>query len=329
MSAKNTCPQCSCTADSAQDKFCENCGFALTGSAVRVAQAAKMPSCPYCQAEPFACDADGFCGDCGKRLPACEPEDAEGGASFEADSKFAFYTHIGRRHHVNQDACAIDRFGEWALAAVADGVSSSHRGEDASAAAVGAWLAHAKMALAAGASPAQAMGQAIMAAHRAATALDYNPGLGMDEPESTIVAAIAKPGQATLGWVGDSRAYSVEKSLNGGRLLTRDDSWLASAIDAGIPEREANDDPQAHAITQCLGTRDEDPEPHVSQVTLAEGEGLLLCSDGLWNYFSEPADIASSVKANSDSALGACRELCGRSNAAGGRDNISVALWRP
>jgi serine/threonine protein phosphatase PrpC len=56
-----------------------------------------------------------------------------------------------------------------------------------------------------------------------------------------------------------------------------------------------------------------------------DGPGLvLLCSDGLWNYYPEPE--ALSAAAMDDTPLAAARRMVRMANEAGGHDNITVVL---
>jgi serine/threonine protein phosphatase PrpC len=59
----------------------------------------------------------------------------------------------------------------------------------------------------------------------------------------------------------------------------------------------------------------------------------VLCSDGLWNYLIDPAEFARTVRAHLADAAGApepllaaARSLTAFANAAGGSDNITVAI---
>ncbi len=134
---------------------------------------------------------------------------------------------------------------------------------------------------------------------------------------------------ATIAWVGDSRVYLLAGSAV--RLLTRDDSWLADMLEDGMmSDQDARADRRAHSITQCLGMRDAEIQIHARDIELAPGERLLVCSDGLWNYFDDPATLAQAVNAlPSDSkAIDICRHLVGLANHAGGRDNITVGVYR-
>ena len=57
---------------------------------------------------------------------------------------------------------------------------------------------------------------------------------------------------------------------------------------------------------------------------------LVVCSDGLWNYFPEPDDIADLIRtapADADARTLAW-DLVHHAIAAGGRDDITVAIAR-
>jgi serine/threonine protein phosphatase PrpC len=53
---------------------------------------------------------------------------------------------------------------------------------------------------------------------------------------------------------------------------------------------------------------------------------LVLCSDGLWNYFSRPEQLADLLAAAEDGALDGARRLVRAALDAGGGDNVAVAV---
>ena len=59
---------------------------------------------------------------------------------------------------------------------------------------------------------------------------------------------------------------------------------------------------------------------------------MLVCSDGLWNYCSEAADLSALFRQTAQETGSQPVALAGAlvdwANAQGGRDNISVALAR-
>jgi serine/threonine protein phosphatase PrpC len=62
------------------------------------------------------------------------------------------------------------------------------------------------------------------------------------------------------------------------------------------------------------------------RVSLAPGDRLLLCSDGLWDEISH-SDIAAML-ADSASTLELATRLVDTAIAAGGNDNITAVVYR-
>ena len=128
--------------------------------------------------------------------------------------------------------------------------------------------------------------------------------------------------------VGDSRAYLLPDAGNG-RLLTIDDSMAQVLIAGGTPRAEAEASKQAHSITKWLGKDSPDVTPRVGRAQVNGPGWLLVCSDGLWNYASEPAALAEQIAAaGSSDPHAVATHLVAFANAAGGQDNITVALAR-
>jgi serine/threonine protein phosphatase PrpC len=249
----------------------------------------------------------------------------------EIDERLAMVSDVGRRHAHNED-CGTVAKGEnnEALLVVADGVSTSFHSAGASAAAVRI----VKEMLQAACAPEEAMAvmkTAIAAAHEAIMAFQGGDNPDLDGPECTVVAARVSGKIVTIGWVGDSRAYLVTET--GEKLLTVDDSWVEEVVKAGLFTREeANSDRRAHSVTQVLGMKDGEVEVHVISTEIAPNETLLLCSDGLWNYFQRDGSLAgkiSEMKARLSADLTSnsiCQTLVEEANAQGGHDNITVAI---
>ncbi len=282
-------------------------------------------TCPRCGAP--VTPGDRFCADCGVRL--ADPGAASPGSRTEAlGPDLAGHTDPGRTHPANQDAFALSRTADGAVAVLCDGVSQSQTPE--LAAAVAAHVAHDTLAAATGPRDA-AMREAIRQAHAAVCALPFDRQATLDPPATTLVAAWLHPAGITLGWLGDSRAYALGAA---GALLTRDHSWLRAVVDRGeMTEAAASRDRRAHALVQCLGTTDFGsatpcPEPGILECPPGEG-WLLLCSDGLWNYAETPAALALAA---GQGLQGDAAELCARlvafALASGGRDNITVVALR-
>jgi serine/threonine protein phosphatase PrpC len=220
---------------------------------------------------------------------------------------------------------------------VCDGVSSSTDSDVASLAA-----ARAARDVLAGIGPSAPGGLAtrvaagakalVAAANAANAAVIATTTAGPGNPAScTFVAAVLDGPELVVGWVGDSRAYWLPDT-EGPRLLTTDDSFAAEQIADGVPRATAESGPQAHAITRWLGIDAPDHTPRTVSVDLEAPGWLLVCSDGLWNYCSEAADLAALVADTARTAgsdpLALAGALVDWANAQGGQDNITVALAR-
>jgi PPM family protein phosphatase len=135
-------------------------------------------------------------------------------------------------------------------------------------------------------------------------------------------------GEITVGWVGDSRAYwlAAPGAAEPGRLLTVDHSWAVEVVSTGVLDMAAAlADPRAHAITRWLGAGGE-PEPGIVTFRPVGPGLLLLCTDGLWNYRPDAAELAEIAlpALAGGGPLAAARALTTVALDAGGRDNITV-----
>ena len=246
----------------------------------------------------------------------------------------------GLWHSLNEDAIAVEHLpmGRSVLI-VCDGVSSSTHPEQASstAATIVALALAADLATCPTSCPKVALASAIRQAQHAVARL-ADPDLGnqclRNPPATTIVAALIQTDDqaqttATIGWLGDSRAYWI--SSKSSQLLTRDDSWLnAVRLSDKLTEAEALGSPYVHAIIRWLGAND-DHSPSMIQVPLDQSGYLILCSDGFWNYASEPDRVAELCfpiqSAAPHSAHTIAQTLVHYALSCGGRDNISVAVY--
>ena len=221
--------------------------------------------------------------------------------------------------------------GPAVVAVVCDGVSSSARPDEASQVAAQAALPVLVTAVHQGGDLAGASLAAVAAARRSVADLQ---GDGGDTSATTFVSAVASGYEVTLCWLGDSRAYWLGQAVQDSQLLTRDDSVASGMVAAGLAdEAAAMASPHAHVLTRWLGgdaadlANDPDRAAHVVRYTPLGPGALLICSDGLWNYLPEAADLAGLAlpKALTD-PLGAAADMVKFAIDAGGADNITVVL---
>ncbi|HEU4998214.1 MAG TPA: PP2C family serine/threonine-protein phosphatase [Lapillicoccus sp.] len=288
---------------------------------------------------------DGYCDTCGSKQP--DPRDH---FTEEPSAWVAGVCDIGKRHRRNEDAMALSAEaapGSFATIVVCDGVSNSTDSHIASLAASRAArevlatpLPHGvgtRTALVAAAE--RRLADAVAAADQAVEATTEAAGdAAVDSPPScTFVAVVLSDGTAVAGNVGDSRAYWLPDNPESAAIqLSEDDSFAAAQMSAGVPRKEAETSAGAHAITRWLGVDSpDDLTPHTRDVDLTEDGWVLLCSDGLWNYCSDAADLQRLVHETS-TRLGdvgrhppaLAQALTDFANESGGIDNITVALAR-
>jgi len=335
-----TCPNCGDTSSATDAKYCEVCGKPLaprsplpdnSNQTLCVThQTISLCNCPPGESSP---DSEGWCESCGVRCVATAYEDGVSNPHriiVEIDARLAMVSDIGRKHSHNEDCGTVVKGAtDEAVLVVSDGVSTSFRPAGASAAATGI----VKEMLSAAYAPEKTMTimkSAIAAAHESIMSQPAGDEPDLDGPECTVVAAKVIGNTVTIGWVGDSRAYLVTETTE--KLLTVDDSWVEEVVKSGLFTREAaNADWRAHCVTQVLGMKDDVVDIHAITAEIAPQETLLLCSDGLWNYFQEDGSLAkkvSEIKAALGvdvSALAICKALVEEANALGGHDNITVA----
>jgi PPM family protein phosphatase len=305
-----------------EDGFCEACGADLQ---VRRSEpvAGNAAPCPDCGGVAFT---DGYCDRCGRIAPS--PRDR-----VERDlGEIAGVSDRGLRHSRNEDAMEFavldaEPGRPVGIVVVCDGVSTSYQPHLASAAAALTAREHLVLALRRGGEPAAATAAAIAAAQEAVAVLAADPADPSNGPCTTIVTAVVEADRVTVGWVGDARAYWLPTDPAAAVRLTEDDSWAGLMISQGVQsEEEAYRSPQAHTIVRWLGADAPEGAAHVAEL-LPEVPGLVLvCSDGLWNYEWDAADLAARVAGGWGGLAATAAALTAFALESGGQDNITVAL---
>jgi PPM family protein phosphatase len=298
------------------DRFCESCG---TPTLSNISPA--HISCPKC-GPSSSIDADGYCDQCGFRVQETRVPEPDDHIVVTLSATFAAVGDRGLKHHQNEDYLAIHAENNTQIIVVCDGVSSSTAPQTASQMAAKTTCQVLTQALAIAPITAVELQGAISHAQLAVAGLvDADAD---DPPSSTIVAAVVQAGIATISWLGDSRAYWI--GAEGNQILTTDHSWMNEQVSNGyMTADEADRDPKAHAIIRWLGADAElEPAPVLS-FTIPGAGYLIVCSDGLWNYLSDPDHLATLISPGLEAGAIAQR-LIDYANAKGGRDNITVAV---
>ncbi|MDO5783660.1 MAG: Stp1/IreP family PP2C-type Ser/Thr phosphatase [Eubacteriales bacterium] len=140
---------------------------------------------------------------------------------------------------------------------------------------------------------------------------------------TTLVGGICAGDKVILANVGDSRAYLVDGASIA--QMTSDHSLVAEMVRTGrLSEEDAKVYPGRNLITRAIGV-DAEVQADLYQITIHDGQTLLLCSDGLCGLVTD-AEIAAAV-AQAATQEEACEKLISLACSAGGSDNITVVLY--
>ena len=140
---------------------------------------------------------------------------------------------------------------------------------------------------------------------------------------TTVVAAVVSEDVASVVSVGDSRAYLWRE--NEVKLLTRDDVWLNETwVRRAFTEEQLQRIPLKNVLSKAIGSK-EDLEFPIQEVQLADGDLILLCSDGLHGLV-ESEEMAQVLKKKEGDLPGICEALTRLANEAGGKDNITCVV---
>ena len=224
-------------------------------------------------------------------------------------------TDVGRQRSANEDALVLSP----PFFAVADGMGGAKAGEVASAIATEVFQGESDSGEPAEAHLARILREANRRIYDLAVADEAHRGMG-----TTLTAAKVTGDDVSLGHVGDSRAYRFRD----GELeqITRDHSLVAELERSGqITPEAAEHHPQRSIITRALGP---EPDVEVDTYTLRgrPGDLFLLCSDGLTSMISD--DELSSIVGSATSVDEAADSLVRAANQSGGKDNITVVMFR-
>ena len=224
-------------------------------------------------------------------------------------------TDTGRQRRDNED----NAFVRAPLFVVADGMGGAQAGEVASKLAVEEF----HEALPDAGSAEERLTDRIRAANRRIYDLSRteheHAGMG-----TTLTAAYLDDDRLAVAHVGDSRAYIFRD----GELtrLTQDHSLVEELVRQGkLTEEQAAEHPQRSIITRALGIEG-DVEVDTWTYPMRAGDVVLLCSDGLTSMIGE--EQIGQILGEERGLDRAADRLIGAANDAGGRDNITVVLFR-
>jgi protein phosphatase len=139
---------------------------------------------------------------------------------------------------------------------------------------------------------------------------------------TTLTALQLNGNRLSIAHVGDSRAYLIRGGVI--EQITDDHTIVSEQVARGMMTREeAARSDMRNILSRALGIAPE-VDMDMEEITVSEGDRLVLCSDGLSELISDD-EILSEVRSNRRPDL-ACNELVNLANQRGGNDNITVIV---
>ncbi|MDR0488935.1 MAG: serine/threonine-protein phosphatase [Propionibacteriaceae bacterium] len=283
-------------------------------------------TCPACGGE---LGIDAYCLQCGQKAKSLREH-----FQLEPAEWVGAVCDIGISHARNEDAMACMAEGDRAVLVVCDGVTTSEDSDVASLAAahIACELLWANNPQGTGTTSSReaalhgALTQAVLAANQAV--IDKTNPASTNSAASTIAMTIVEKDAIYCANLGDSRVYWIPDNSQP-LLLTKDHSLAQVGIDSGAGRAEAESSVYAHTITKWLGRDAVDLDPYLSTLRVTNPGWVIACTDGLWNYASEPTAIKELVDfLDHSSPLALAGYLVAWANEKGGHDNITVACAR-
>jgi len=146
------------------------------------------------------------------------------------------------------------------------------------------------------------------------------------DPHSTAVMLLLQPGKVNWAHCGDSRLYRFrgEQAI----FHTTDHSYVEQLVAKGkISPEEAQVHPNRNILVTSLGGN-EAPKLDFGETTdLQPGDAFLLCSDGLWGYFSD-AELGSVLATHTAREASELLIDRARARAQGDGDNVSLVILK-
>lgn len=144
------------------------------------------------------------------------------------------------------------------------------------------------------------------------------------EGMGTTLLAVRAAGenQVQVASVGDSRAYLA----SGGQLslITKDQTWVEEVgSHLGLSPESLKVHPMRHVLTMAVGCA-ENLRVSSLDLSLKQGDQILLCSDGLHGVVDE--NVISGTLNSEKTLEEKCHYLIEAAKSSGGPDNVTVLL---
>ena len=164
----------------------------------------------------------------------------------------------------------------------------------------------------------QLLQSAVLSAHQAVFQRGQHEADKAGMGTTLDVVLIAGP-EAFVAHVGDSRTYLVRDGRSS-QITTDHTVAEVLVIEGKLTIEEAQHSPLRTILVNAIGVS-ADVGVEMAHVTLRRGDHLLLCSDGLHDYFPAEEEIAQKLSA--DAPGDALKDMVELAKTRGGHDNIT------
>jgi len=164
----------------------------------------------------------------------------------------------------------------------------------------------------------QLLQSAVLSAHQAV----YQRGQAESDKQgmgTTLDVVLVAGGEAFVAHVGDSRTYLVREGRSS-QITTDHTVAEVLVIEGKLTIEEAQVSPLRTILVNAIGVS-ADVGVEMAHVTLKRGDRILLCSDGLHDYFPVEEEIAQRISAEKPGE--ALAEMVELAKTRGGHDNIT------
>ncbi len=142
---------------------------------------------------------------------------------------------------------------------------------------------------------------------------------------STLTAVVFNDWTLYIVHIGDSRLYKMDDK--GLYQVTEDHTRVQEMVNEGlITPRQAKTHPKKNVLTRCIG-RKARLRPDIFSIDWKPGNTFLICSDGLTDMVGDEEIFRELTE--SDSLESYAKRLIEMANEKGGKDNITLIVFRP
>ncbi len=254
--------------------------------------------------------------------------------------KLEFYANsdVGLKRELNEDSIGVtlNKDGSRVLFVLADGMGGHNAGEIASKIAIQTAIEGGKKELLnaqnlTGSDIKDILRDIVYSAHENILNMaKYNPE--MSNMGTTLEIVFLNGNHLYYAHVGDSRVYMTYRDDNSEERIervTKDHSELGMYMERyGVTEAEARTKVASNVITQAVGITSVPLNPDIGDFLIGINNWILICSDGLTDMVQDDSYIGKILIHEKLQVKEKVNELIRAAKEFGGKDNISIIIFK-